>query len=687
MNFFYSNGQFVDVSSLVPRGRHPKFALPLPSSSQTSSKSKLPSSASKNAQNSLSVTNGSSQSQKKPANGSDSAPGSGPGSCPGPGSGPGSCHGHGQDLGSGPEVATLETKHVQNAINCFGTLPKCDRIDRFLDSIARESQEKTTDVSDDTAISSSPEQSRRGSNSEFLAKLKQRLRKTESLHGTSKENGDSGISGNSAENSEEAKKEEVPSPPLLRSKSELRPRATAKCEGGTQTEISNLRSPLSKQRSGLKMGTKTSASNSLRVKPTTNGRTRSDVGTGAAAAGSDSGSGSGAAAEFDSKNDGESGKNLSEMQASLHEDLSQAIRGLRHVPSIGQLDDLPPQTQTAKVRQLHKVTPMRPPRRAKTEERAAAYSSNESLDAETGAGSANHSPPGIRENKVKPFIRQRNLDAEAKFEDALTSLNSFGRAQSMRDVSSAQSSESSGAGAGVAPPRRIFSPAKMNNNSPGLRSNESSSSGGSGGGSGGTPPLVGYRHSYAAEDPVKVQMPNGMIANQKPKAPIRPPKAIVRPVAPPKAVSVPPPPPPDHQRSQALTSASNGSNCRDSRDSIFALTGNNENASAVNRDNIFDLYRQLDSNVADLKQMRCSSSSALIQVSDRVQKYAELCSIYAENISPHNKFRFRELVSKLDGYIPRLRRCASSVKCEVDQDSLVNELEATVGDLMQLVQR
>lgn len=58
------------------------------------------------------------------------------------------------------------------------------------------------------------------------------------------------------------------------------------------------------------------------------------------------------------------------------------------------------------------------------------------------------------------------------------------------------------------------------------------------------------------------------------------------------------------------------------------------------------LYRILD-HLRDLKDIRPGKAgndnrhTHLLQLSDHVQQLHSTCAIYAENISPHSKFRYR----------------------------------------------
>lgn len=185
--------------------------------------------------------------------------------------------------------------------------------------------------------------------------------------------------------------------------------------------------------------------------------------------------------------------------------------------------------------------------------------------------------------------------------------------------------------------------------------------------------------SYMASGTLDSNRSTPTDATEKTSTLNKPPRAIVRPVAPPRA----------HLLSSGANQNANvkGAGIEDNsdREKVFADTSATLQ-DRVNKDSILDLYRSLDSNVTNLKQMRSHSNSSFIQLSDKLLQFKLMCSTYAENISPHSKFRFRELVAKLDTYIPRLRTCAS---CNADenQETLLLELENTVRDVMNLVQR
>ncbi|VDN04108.1 unnamed protein product [Thelazia callipaeda] len=137
--------------------------------------------------------------------------------------------------------------------------------------------------------------------------------------------------------------------------------------------------------------------------------------------------------------------------------------------------------------------------------------------------------------------------------------------------------------------------------------------------------------------------------------------------------------------------------------SDIAVSSTRENIQPiVSRDSLLDLYRRLESCICDLRnerisrvkshQSNCSDGqhALLIRLSDLMQQFHHMCAIYAENISPHSKFRYRELLNRMDVFIRQLRQCASSsLSNEVVQaeQQVIPQFEQTIRQIMHLVQR
>uniref|UniRef100_A0A1I7XJK9 Non-specific protein-tyrosine kinase n=1 Tax=Heterorhabditis bacteriophora TaxID=37862 RepID=A0A1I7XJK9_HETBA len=76
---------------------------------------------------------------------------------------------------------------------------------------------------------------------------------------------------------------------------------------------------------------------------------------------------------------------------------------------------------------------------------------------------------------------------------------------------------------------------------------------------------------------------------------------------------------------------------------------------SVNKDSLLELYRKLEGCVHDLRNERVgrvtlsprgdSRLTLLIRLSDVMQQFHTMCAIYAEQITPHSKFRYRDIVA------------------------------------------
>uniref|UniRef100_A0A1I8C3K1 Tyrosine-protein kinase n=1 Tax=Meloidogyne hapla TaxID=6305 RepID=A0A1I8C3K1_MELHA len=95
----------------------------------------------------------------------------------------------------------------------------------------------------------------------------------------------------------------------------------------------------------------------------------------------------------------------------------------------------------------------------------------------------------------------------------------------------------------------------------------------------------------------------------------------------------------------------------------------------VSKDYLNELHRQLNACIQEVnrkpnagtvaflirtigqqqpKEGSTGGSDHLIRISDLLQQFHHTCAIYAENISPHSKFKFRELLSRMDAGIRQL---------------------------------
>ncbi|KAL1234553.1 Tyrosine-protein kinase [Trichinella spiralis] len=107
----------------------------------------------------------------------------------------------------------------------------------------------------------------------------------------------------------------------------------------------------------------------------------------------------------------------------------------------------------------------------------------------------------------------------------------------------------------------------------------------------------------------------------------------------------------------------------------------------ISKESIVGLYNTINLGIVELKRSQMHSSSGFIQLSDKLHQLKQMCGIYAENISPHGKFRFRELLCSLDALVSRLRSSSASTTTDADATDLLRDIDATVRDLISLVQR
>ncbi|CAD5234386.1 unnamed protein product [Bursaphelenchus xylophilus] len=106
----------------------------------------------------------------------------------------------------------------------------------------------------------------------------------------------------------------------------------------------------------------------------------------------------------------------------------------------------------------------------------------------------------------------------------------------------------------------------------------------------------------------------------------------------------------------------------------------------VNKESIQELHSKVESKINELKKGldKDGNPTKLIQLSDIVQQLHSICAIYAENISPHSKFRYRELLNRLEISVRMLRQSASGI---VEEQNSINELDQNLRQIMQLVSR
>lgn len=141
-----------------------------------------------------------------------------------------------------------------------------------------------------------------------------------------------------------------------------------------------------------------------------------------------------------------------------------------------------------------------------------------------------------------------------------------------------------------------------------------------------------------------------------------------------------PPKPPVVPRNQSSTSPQPRKTQVDEQDST-------EDKTADSKTSILDISSALESGIVALKGAMPGSLSSVsvMQLSDKVQLFWSSCSSYAESVPPHGRFRFRELLSRLEAQGDQLRTCSSNNSAA--SAKLFTDLHNTVRDLVNVVQR
>ncbi|XP_013776391.1 tyrosine-protein kinase Abl-like [Limulus polyphemus] len=107
--------------------------------------------------------------------------------------------------------------------------------------------------------------------------------------------------------------------------------------------------------------------------------------------------------------------------------------------------------------------------------------------------------------------------------------------------------------------------------------------------------------------------------------------------------------------------------------------------SISSKETILEISTALENSIQLLKTATSLSSGNVMQLSDKVQLFRTSCGNYAESIPPHGRFRFRELLTKLERQGEQLRTCSSNNSAFSSR--LFEELQNTVRDLVNMVQR
>ncbi|CDW51844.1 F actin bind and Pkinase Tyr and SH2 domain conta ining protein [Trichuris trichiura] len=118
----------------------------------------------------------------------------------------------------------------------------------------------------------------------------------------------------------------------------------------------------------------------------------------------------------------------------------------------------------------------------------------------------------------------------------------------------------------------------------------------------------------------------------------------------------------------------------------IARTASSGSGHCVNRESVTNMCKALSGLLSEMKQERTLSSSNCIRLCENLHQFKRVCSAYAERVSPHGKFRFRELLVLVDSHVSCLKNY-SSINSTESGEKLLKNIEATVRDVMVLVKR
>ncbi|VDM74896.1 unnamed protein product [Strongylus vulgaris] len=136
-----------------------------------------------------------------------------------------------------------------------------------------------------------------------------------------------------------------------------------------------------------------------------------------------------------------------------------------------------------------------------------------------------------------------------------------------------------------------------------------------------------------------------------------------------------------------------------SPDDVVATPLSNCEQQSVSKESLLALYRTLEECMQDLRNERVgrmtqtsrtdSRLAMLIRLSDVMQQFHTTCAIYAEQITPHSKFRYRELLNRLEVFVRQLRTCASGSASNPDfaESHILPQFEVTFRQILQLINR
>ncbi|CAB3410185.1 unnamed protein product [Caenorhabditis bovis] len=109
----------------------------------------------------------------------------------------------------------------------------------------------------------------------------------------------------------------------------------------------------------------------------------------------------------------------------------------------------------------------------------------------------------------------------------------------------------------------------------------------------------------------------------------------------------------------------------------------------VSKEIIVSLSRNVENMIRECESSyspRHVRDQNFIKLHDAMQAFQTKCSIYAEQISPHSKFRFKELLTQFEAFNNRLR-CSASPTTNFVDSKVFSSLEEILNQIMALINR
>lgn len=107
---------------------------------------------------------------------------------------------------------------------------------------------------------------------------------------------------------------------------------------------------------------------------------------------------------------------------------------------------------------------------------------------------------------------------------------------------------------------------------------------------------------------------------------------------------------------------------------------------SVDKTSIMEISGAIENSISVLKSSPAHSSGqssvAIMQLTDKIQLLRQSCKQYSDECPPQQRFRFRELLTKIDTHCDQLKTTNS-----LHSNKLFSDIQNTLRDITNLVQR